>query len=580
MDAAVDPRPAPRGRVWACRIGLALLPVVLVLGGYYMPVLRGGLRQLPANGDAYFYVYQLSRSSELGGRWWRLDRGEVVGRPYQTGAAKHPGLFEGVDLMLVSAVTGRFLPPLVNYHLMIVLVLAVNGWVAAWIVRRLTGSAGWAALAVVLITFNFSTATRLNGHLHLFKHAWVLLAVWAFSRYLDRPSLWRGLALGAALALVVQGSFYFGFFMVLVLGAWWLGCLAGGRLTRAHVLPTCAAGATFALLAGALTYPVWSPAHHRPLSEQYYQRQPFELWFYGADAWQYVVRPGSEHAKDLYRVARRGGAKVDVQWYPDVMEGWHFPGWTALLALALYGVLRLRGWRFSADHQRFLDRAVGLAGLLVLLSLAGGPSAVLFDLVASFRCYGRAGLVAIGLWSVAAPLILSRVVGRVRPGLVRLLVCALLTGLVLYDGAAPRRIFYQTPALDLPAWVPWLAEQPKDVRLVALWHGYDGPGGPNAWHWDSLYYRGFHGHTTLNGCEWTLLDRDLGSMGTSLQGLNFDGLRFLVCCLGYDTFAIHREYLKAHPWIAAAPWFDRIDRRDEWEFYRARVGTPSFPSPP
>ena len=76
--------------------------------------------------------------------------------------------------------------------------------------RGLDRLLGVGALGVVLVTWNFSTAFRLQGHAHLFKYGWTVLAVAAFSRYLDRPTIRCGLVLGLAMALVLQGSFYLG----------------------------------------------------------------------------------------------------------------------------------------------------------------------------------------------------------------------------------------------------------------------------------------------------------------------------------------------------------------------------------
>ena len=89
---------------------------------------------------------------------------------------------------MVSTLTSRWLDPVVNYHLMMMVVLVVNGWVVGWLVRRLTGSWAWAVLGVILVSWNYSTAFRLQGHAHLFKYGWTLLAVTAFSRYLDQPT--------------------------------------------------------------------------------------------------------------------------------------------------------------------------------------------------------------------------------------------------------------------------------------------------------------------------------------------------------------------------------------------------------
>ena len=110
---------------------------------------------------------------------------------------------------------------------------------------RLTRSPFWAALSVVLITLNSLTITRYFFHVHLSKFGWFLLAVWAFNRYLAAPGLRRGVWLGLSLSLVLQGSFYFGYFALLVLAVWWVGSVVAGRIRREHLGATLAAGLTF-----------------------------------------------------------------------------------------------------------------------------------------------------------------------------------------------------------------------------------------------------------------------------------------------------------------------------------------------
>ena len=138
--------------------------------------------------------------------------------------------------MLVSAVTSRFLDALVNYHLMVVIVLVLNGWVAGWMVHRLCGSVFWAGIAQLLITMNSSTALNMSvGHLHALKYCWVLLAAWAYCRYVERPGIAQGIALGLSAALVLQGSFYAGYFLTVGLGFCWVASLLAGRLDRRHL---------------------------------------------------------------------------------------------------------------------------------------------------------------------------------------------------------------------------------------------------------------------------------------------------------------------------------------------------------
>ena len=383
----------------------------------------------PVSGDAAFYSYQFARMGELGGRWWRLGQDELVGAPYQPEFGKHPGVFEGVDLLMVSTLTSRWLDPVVNYHALMILVLAVNGWVVGGFVRKLTGSWAWAALGVILVTWNFSTAFRLQGHAHLFKYGWTVLAVAAFSRYLDRPTIRRGIVLGLAMALMLQGSFYLGAFLGMACGVWWLGCLAAGNLSRKHLSAAVAALACFAVLGLALTFPVWSPSRTRLLTDAYGGHGRIDAWKFSAELWQYVLPPDSRFATSYVE-------EFDARFHAErqMMEGWHYPGLAVLLAIATYLVFRLRGRTLPVADPNLLDRFMGLAGILVLFSLAGGPSFFLASGIGCFRAYGRAGLLALALWCVAAPVILQAAL-RSPPGQVGSgnLACR------LPDGAGPVR---------------------------------------------------------------------------------------------------------------------------------------------
>ena len=76
-----------RGR--AGMILLAVLPLLLIGGGYYRNILmRRG--DWPVSGDAAFYSYQLARMGELGGRWWKLGRTSSSAPPTSRNSASTP----------------------------------------------------------------------------------------------------------------------------------------------------------------------------------------------------------------------------------------------------------------------------------------------------------------------------------------------------------------------------------------------------------------------------------------------------------------------------------------------------------
>jgi hypothetical protein len=127
-----------------------------------------------------------------------------------------------------------------------------------------------------------------------------------------------------------------------------------------------------------------------------------------------------------------GGDRREVSF-----EGWHYSGATVLLAIAVYLAFRLSREALPVENPRLVDRLMGLTGLLVLISLAGGPSFFLLSGIGCFRAYGRAGLPALALWCVAAPVILHAALGRTRRGWVRPAAFVVLLVLSLLEGFQP-----------------------------------------------------------------------------------------------------------------------------------------------
>jgi hypothetical protein len=539
---------------WIVFLGLILLPIVAAIGVYYRQVGTDAW-DWQLKGDQVFYGYQITRAAETGGQWWKIADDPRLGWPYQSIVAKHSGLFEGVDLLLLSSLSARLLDPAHNYHFLMLVVLAVNGWIAGWLVHRSTGSVFWAAVAMLLITWNQPTALRMTGHLHLFKYGWTLLAVWALARYLDAPSPGRGLLLGLAVAWVLQGSFYTGFFLVLTLGTWWLGCLVAGRLDRRHIAAAAVAALAFFLVAAALTFPVWTVTRRLPLADQFAHHPWKHTWYFSSEPWQWLV-PGNSPLAARY--IEETGAK-DPGFYP---EGWSFPGYTVLAGIAVYALGRLRGLRFveRAGGQPFLDVLMGQLALLVALSLNGGASFFLHDAVPSIRCYGRSGAMGlVGLGCVAAPVCLHALTRWCRFRVTRGVIVAAVVALVAYDGTNLVRSFSWLPSAPdtTPAWVDWLARQPAHVKLAAF-----GPIEQDYWY-GTLGYAQRHGHTALNGCDFELLNADLNLLGASYYRMNQEGLRF-VASLGFETLAVHRSYLETHPWIPKLAWLERQAEAGNW----------------
>jgi hypothetical protein len=538
---------------------LAALPLVLALAVYYRDQLAGAPLPRP-QGDAALYSYQLLRAAECHGAWWRIVDDGRLGHPYPTEFAKHPGLYEGVDLMLLSVLTGGALGATGTYHVAVLAALVVNGWIAAWIVMRLTRSALWASAAVTLITLNQSVAVRITGHLHLFKFAWSMIAVWAFVGFLDRPAWRRGLLLGLAVALVLQGSFYLGYFTMLGLGFWFLIEALKHRVRRGYRGATLVAALSFVLVGGALVFPVWLGTSAIVATDQYFQRGWDETWTYGSELWKYLVPEGSALAHRYFREVRLRPSD------PLMDEGWNFPGYTVLFAVLVAAIWHLRGAAIDRRLRPFVTVSLGLMAFWTVLSLSGGPAALLYYAAPSFRCYGRSGLLVVGLGSVVAPIVLSELV-RTRRRPVRAALTLGVLVLVANDARLAARSFpsWQGESKS-PAWVAWLNRQPPDVRLAAF-----GPPEGHSFDWwghRSLEWLFLHGHATLNGSDFALFEGDLRLLGASYEQMNPAGLRF-VASLGYEALAFHRDYLAKNSWIVSLPWLERIEQGGEWLICRA-----------
>jgi hypothetical protein len=578
-----QPRSFSVDRGWytlASRALLVLLPVVLALVGYYRAQLAREPLPRP-QGDAAFYAYQLQRAAECHGQWWRIADDPRLGHPYPTEFAKHPGLYEGVDLMLLASLFGNSFSAAWTYHLAILAALAFNGWIAAWIVFRTTRSTLWAAAAVALVTLNEPTAGRILGHLHLFKFGWFLIAVWSFAAFLKWPTWRRGLLLGLAAALVLQSSFYLGFLMLLGLAFWYCLEAVSGRVFRDHVTATLAAIVAFVVLAVLFCFPLWT--NYTPIvgADQYFQRTWSETWTFGSELWKYVVPKSSWLGGNYFRDLRHQSPP------PPMEEGWNFPGYTVLFTLLVAVVALLRRSELSKKLHPFVFVSLGLMAFWTILSLAGGPSALVFHAIPSFRCYGRAGLLVVALGSVVAPIVANDLVRICHRGPVRVILTLGLLALVATDARRAAVSFSGWPADSrIPEWVGWLKEQPPDEQLavfmphpVARLKAAEAHRNTKPFYWwgiQSLEWLPLHGHAALCGGDFTLFEGDLRLLGASYDQINPAGLRYLAS-FGYEKFAFHSDYLAANPWISKVPWLEAIDDRGEWHFYRAGADSSRFP---
>jgi len=115
--------------------------------------------------------------------------------------------------------------PIAAYNTYLVLSLAMNGWMAARLIRQVTANY-WAGLtggaAMVMLPFIHWQL----GVLQLIPIWGVLWVIGAMRRFSQEPGIVSGLSWGAALAITYLSCAYHGLFLIVVLigsGWWWMG---------------------------------------------------------------------------------------------------------------------------------------------------------------------------------------------------------------------------------------------------------------------------------------------------------------------------------------------------------------------
>ena len=146
------------------------------------------------------------------------------------------------------------------------------------LVRRITGSSPAALVGAFAFTYSTIRLTQ-TGHYQLTFGAFLPLCALCAVRFFDRPTPWRGVALGGSLAALLLSAAYYAVLGYLVVAA--AGCVY--VVTRRRKLPwralaigTGAALATFAVLAGSVAlhyaHQQQNPAYRRAYPAAYAPR--------------------------------------------------------------------------------------------------------------------------------------------------------------------------------------------------------------------------------------------------------------------------------------------------------------------
>jgi hypothetical protein len=280
-----------------------------------------------------------------------------------------------------------------------VLVSLWLAFVLMWfLVRRLTGSDGAGLVAATAFTFCPYVSAR-TAHIQLLM-IWVFpLVMLAFHRFVERPAVGRGMALGASLALTALACGYYGLFMGCALGL--VSLLAAQRAPRYWI------GLGVALLTAAvIVYPVFSAFLEARAASGAELRpwQPSDAQVYSANLTAWLASASWAHAWWLPALAA---------WEPwkDVL----FPG-VLLLLLAAAGM-------WATIDARSIRRPTLMYGAIVVFAVwasfgpIGGLYLVMHQVVpgmSMLRAPSRLGILAVFGLAVIAGFAVARLERRSR----------------------------------------------------------------------------------------------------------------------------------------------------------------------
>jgi hypothetical protein len=280
--------------------------------------------------------------------------------------------------------------------------ILISLWLAFFLmwclVRRLTGSDGAGLVAATAFVFCPYVSAR-TAHIQLLM-IWVFpMVMLAFHRFAERPALWRGVALGASLAVSALACGYYGLFMGCALGL--VSLLAAQRAPRYWV------GLGVAMLtAGVIVYPIFSAFLDARAASGAALRpwQPSDAQVYSANLSAWLASATAAH-----------------EWWLPALAAWEpwkdvlFPG-VVLLLLASAGVWTAVGAR-SIRGPVVMYGAIAVFAVWASFGPAGGLYLVMHHVVpgmSMLRAPARLGILAVFGFSVIAGFAVTRLERRWR----------------------------------------------------------------------------------------------------------------------------------------------------------------------
>lgn len=427
-------------------VGLAALFTALAVIMTW-PLGRVTVIQVPASDDAYFSIWRLAWiAHQLTRDPWHLFDANIF----------HPatGTLAYSDAMLMVGAMGAplfalGLDPGIIHNLLMLIAIVASMLCAFALAHRLTGSDPASLLAAIIFGFAPYRMAHI-GHLELQWTMWMPLSMLVLHRLVERPSMWRGMALGAALGAQALCSIYYGVFLSCYLTAAWLALVPFEMAKRRIAIAT-----TAAILPLAVVAAIYAPPYLRARADLK-ERRVEEVQNYSATPADYLRVP----VENMLRGARHGAA-------PD--ERSLFPGAIALL---------LGGFAIITSRSRVTMTYLALA--VVSVDLSFGVNGLLFrllrsiDIVESLRAPSRFGVLALlsiaMLAAIGAAQLFKRF-PRVVPAVTLALVLLCLTE--YWSGPFPMRAYDSRPT-DVEEW---LAIQVPGTPILNL----PTPTGPTLW---------------------------------------------------------------------------------------------------
>ncbi len=261
--------------------------------------------------------------------------------------------------------------PYLAHNVVLLLTFILSAVGMYYLARLLTGSRAAAAVAAVLFAYCPFVYAR-TAHMQLLMTATLPFSMLAFHRIVERPTLWRGVVLGLALAATVLACGYYSVFVATLIASASVYYLVARRYWRrpAYYLALVSA----ALLAVALVWPVITPYLGLTSSARPF-RSLADNRMYSANLQAYLAAAGWGNGWML----RFAGSFNEVL----------FPGFVTLVLAAVGLWVGLRAW-FAAPAgpasgvQRSADRdTTGFYAVVAALAfwLSFGPDAGLYRLL-------------------------------------------------------------------------------------------------------------------------------------------------------------------------------------------------------